>query len=387
MIRLLVRAFIKDYQQIEEETVRRGYGVLCSVVGIVLNVLLFAGKYLAGAVSGSVAMIADALNNLSDAGSSFVTLIGFRIAGKKADKGHPFGHGRMEYVSGLIVSFLILLMGVEILRDSFEQVLHPTPVETGVLPVVILLISLLVKGYMGCYNRRYGNLLGSSAMKATSVDSFSDMAATAAVLISSLLSAWLDWNIDGWCGMAVALFILYAGVTAAREMLNPLLGQAPDPAFVRQIESMVRAHPQILDVHDLIVHDYGPGRRLISLHGEVSGEEDIYELHEMIDGIERELEEKLGCQAVIHMDPVPVNDKRVCEMKAQLSDAVGVIHPEMTVHDFHHQEESGKERVMFDVVLPDGCGLADEEAMQRLIRLVHVLWGTDCDAVIRIDHR
>lgn len=386
MIGLFARLFIKDYQHTEEEAVRRSYGILCSIVGICLNVLLFAGKYLAGLWSGSVAITADAFNNLSDAGSSFITLIGFRIAGKRADKGHPFGHGRMEYISGLMVALIILLMGVEVLKDSFERVLHPAEADTGTAVLLVLTISILVKLYMACYNRAIGKKLQAASMLAASADSFSDMAATAVVLASGLISRRFGINVDGYCGLAVGIFILYAGYTAARDTLNPLLGEAPSEELVRQIRDMVLAHKEILGVHDLMVHDYGPGRRLISLHGEVSGEENIYELHAMIDRIERELEEKLGCQAVIHMDPVPVNDLKVKEMKEQLTEAVRVIHPDMTVHDLHLLHEDGKDYVGFDAVLPHECSLTDEEALQRLIRLTHVLWGSSYEAMIRIDH-
>ena len=385
MIRVLARLLIKDYQNTEDERVRRSYGMLCSVVGIVLNLLLFAGKYAAGVLSASIAITADAFNNLSDAGSSLITLIGFRIAGKRADKGHPFGHRRMEYVSGLMVALIILLMGVEVVRDAVGQILHPEAVSASALSIGILLASIGVKLCMAEYNHRYGKKLQSAAMQAAAADSISDVAATSVVLVCAVIASCFGVNLDGICGLAVGCFILYAGYCAARDTLNPLLGEAPDPGLVRQIEDIVRAHPEILDVHDLIVHDYGPGCRLISLHGEVSGEENIYHLHDVIDGIERELEQKIGCRAVIHMDPVPVNDKRLLEMKKKLTQGVKVIHPNMTVHDLHVLEEDGKECVTFDVVLPD-CGLSDEDALHRLVELTHLLWGDDCQAIIRIDH-
>lgn len=386
MIHLLARLFIRNYTDTQNAKVRRSYGVLCSIVGICLNILLFAGKYLAGVLSRSVAVTADAFNNLSDAGSSLITLVGFRVAGKKADKDHPFGHGRMEYVSGLGVSVIILLMGVEVLRDSVDKILHPQQMETGVLVTVILIASIVVKLYMACYNRSVGKKLDSASMQATALDSISDVATTSVVLLSMVLKQLFDINADGWCGLLVAGFIIYAGISAARDTLNPLLGEAPSEELVSQIYDIVTAHKEILGVHDLIVHDYGPGRRLISLHGEVSGEENIYEIHDVIDGIERELAEKLSCDAVIHMDPVRVHDARTQELRRRFDEAVKVIHPGMTVHDLHLVREGEEEYLAFDAVLPQDCRLSEQEAKERLGQLVTVLCGKEYRARIKIDH-
>ena len=269
MIRFLARHFIKDSENISSPAVRRAYGILCGCVGIGLNLLLFAGKLLAGILSRSIAVTADAVNNLSDAGSSVVTLLGFKLAAQAPDQDHPFGHGRLEYISGLVVSMVILLMGAELGKTSLEKILHPEPVDFSPLAAGILCASILVKLYMVLYNRRIGRRIQSAAMAATAADSLSDCLATATVLLGALAGHFWNLQIDGWCGAAVALFILWSGFGAARETVNPLLGQPPSPEFVARIRDLVRAQPGIIGIHDLIVHDYGPGRRILSLHAEV----------------------------------------------------------------------------------------------------------------------
>lgn len=269
MVKLLAKIFIKNPAEYTNPLVRKAYGTLCSVLGICLNVLLFAGKYAAGAISGSIAITADAFNNLSDAGASAISLLGFRLSGKKPDPDHPFGHGRIEYISGLAVAALIIVMGVELLISSVEKIMSPEPVEAGLLPAAILLASILVKLYMFAYNRAVGKKISSSAMAATGTDSLSDSIATAVVLLSMGASWLFKVNIDGWAGAAVAVFILFAGYGVAKDTLSPLLGQAPDPKLVQSIEDIVMSSDAVLGMHDLIVHDYGPGRMMISLHAEV----------------------------------------------------------------------------------------------------------------------
>ena len=284
LISLLARLFIKPDPAREEPETRRAYGVLCGIVGICLNVLLFAGKFLAGTLSGSIAITADAFNNLSDAGSSFVTLVGFQLAGQKPDSEHPFGHGRMEYVSGLAVSVLILLMGLELGKTSIEKILHPEPVDSSPLIFAILCASILVKLYMFLYNRRLGKKLASPAMEATAMDSLSDSVATAAVLIATLVGRFTGLEIDGWCGVLVAAFILWSGINAVRDTLDPLLGTPPTHEFVQRIRDLVMAHSTILGIHDLIVHDYGPGRAMMSFHAEVPADA-RYSRQDMLDAI------------------------------------------------------------------------------------------------------
>ena len=384
MVTLLARLCIKDYRNTENPSVRGAYGILCSIVGIVLNLLLFAGKYLAGSPSGSLAIMADAFNNLSDAASSFVTLIGFRFAGRGPDTDHPFGHGRYEYISGLVVSFLILLMGIELGQSSIEKILHPEAMEGGWLTVLILLVSIAVKFYMHRYNRKIGEKIDSAAMKATAMDSLSDSIATAVVLICTVIYLATDVNLDGWGGGLVALFIIYTGITSIRDTLSPLLGQAPDPEYVQKIETIVKAHPEILGIHDLVVHDYGPGHRLISLHGEVSGDGDIYVLHDVIDRIEQELHDKLGCEAVIHMDPIAANDEHVNAMREKVEELLAQWDSRISLHDFRMVEGPTHTNLIFDAVVPQDLAATEETAKKKIEQLIAQL-GEQYRAVVKID--
>ena len=315
MITLLSKIFIKNHDDVTNPAVRKAYGMLCSLTGIFLNVLLFAGKYIAGTLAGSIAVTADAFNNLSDAGSSVITLLGFRMASKKPDPDHPFGHGRIEYLSGLAVSLIIIVVGVQLGLESIDKIRSPEEIDASLLPMLILVASICVKGYMFFYNRAVGRKINSPGMSATATDSLSDCIATLVVLISMLVARFTGVNIDGWSGAVVAVFIIYSGFSAARDTLSPLLGSAPDPELVKRIVDIVMAHPEVLNVHDLIVHDYGPGRLMVSLHAEVPGNGDIYELHDAIDTAEYELQKELGCSAVIHMDPVSTDDSKIGRMR------------------------------------------------------------------------
>lgn len=361
MITLLSRIFIKDRENIKSPGVRQAYGVLCGAAGIFLNLCLFAGKFAAGLISNSIAITADAFNNLSDAGSSIITLIGFQMAGQKPDPDHPFGHGRIEYISGLLVSVIILLMGFELLKGSVSKILHPEELAFSPIIVAILLISILVKCYMFFYNRRMGKLLNSSAMLATGTDSLSDTLATTVVLISTLTAHFTGLSIDGWCGVAVGLFICYAGFSAARDTVSPLLGQAPDKEFVQQINDIVMAHEEVIGIHDLIVHNYGPGRVLISLHAEVPADGDILTLHDAIDTIEHELYNTLNCHAVIHMDPVQVGDEKTERLKKLVEGYLAEIDGSLTMHDFRIVTGPSHTNLIFDVVTPYDFPLSDPE--------------------------
>ena len=375
LISLLARLFIKPDPAREEPETRRAYGVLCGIVGICLNVLLFAGKFLAGTLSGSIAITADAFNNLSDAGSSFVTLVGFQLAGQKPDSEHPFGHGRMEYVSGLAVSVLILLMGLELGKTSIEKILHPEPVDSSPLIFAILCASILVKLYMFLYNRRLGKKLASPAMEATAMDSLSDSVATAAVLIATLVGRFTGLEIDGWCGVLVAAFILWSGINAVRDTLDPLLGTPPTHEFVQRIRDLVMAHTTILGIHDLIVHDYGPGRVMISLHAEVPANEDVLALHDEIDNVEKELREKLGCDAVIHMDPVVTDDGVTEETRRRVQTLIHCIDDAIDIHDFRMVAGPTHTNLIFDAVVPFGFRLTDQEVEQKIRSAVRALDG------------
>ena len=350
-----------------------------------MNVLLFAGKFFAGSLSGSIAITADAFNNLSDAGSSVVTLLGFRLAGKKPDAGHPFGHGRMEYISGLVVAGLILVMGAELAKSSVDKILHPEAVTFSWLACGILLASIAVKLYMYRYNRAVGKKIDSAAMAATAADSLSDTAATAAVLLATVASRFISVPLDGWVGLVVALFILWSAVQAARDTISPLLGQAPDPALVRQIEELVTAHPQVVGVHDLVVHDYGPGRRIISLHAEVPADGELLEMHDAIDNIEMELARKLRCEAVIHMDPVVVGDPVVTALREQVTALVKTIDPRITIHDFRMVPGATHTNLIFDVVIPFDEQLTRPQVAQQVCRLVEGMEGR-YRAIIKVEN-
>ena len=374
MITLLARLFIKDRDKVADAAVRRAYGMLCSLTGIGLNVLLFLGKYLAGRLSGSIAMTADAFNNLSDAGSSVITLLGFRMAAKKPDPGHPFGHGRIEYLSGVAVSIIIIVVGVQLGLESIDKIMNPQPVDAGLLPMLVLVASICVKGYMFAYNRDIGRKINSPGMAATAMDSLSDSIATSVVLISMLLSRFAGVNADGWGGIAVACFIIFSGFKAAKETLSPLLGNPPDPQLVHDITNIVLSHSEVMNVHDLIVHDYGPGRLMVSLHAEVPGNGDIYALHDTIDTIEYELSSKLGCDAVIHMDPVSPDGTKTAHMRDELAEAAKSIDPRLSIHDFRIVDGPTHTNVIFDAVLPNDSKLTEEEAVAQLAALVHSLW-------------
>lgn len=384
MIRLLSRLFIKDRDNMKRPEVRQAYGVLCSSLGIALNFLLFAGKFLAGTLSGSIAITADAFNNLSDAGASVITLVGFRLASQKPDPEHPFGHGRMEYVSGLVVAMLILLMGFELVKSAVERILAPALLTVTPLILVILAVSVLVKVYMAIYNYRYGKKLDSAGMKATATDSLSDAAATAAVLICTVISHFTQVSLDGYCGLVVGALVFWAGIRAAKETIDPLLGQAPDPALVERIKAEVMTDPDIIGVHDLIVHNYGPGRMLISLHAEVPSDGDILVLHDKIDLIEHRLRDSLQCSAVIHMDPVSVGDTETQQQKAQVEEYLASIDDRLTLHDFRIVKGPTHTNLIFDVSVPFRFPLSDRQLVQEITRMIQAD-NPNFFAVIEVD--
>lgn len=384
MLTFLSRIFIKDYENTSSPAVRQSYGVLCGSVGIALNVLLFLGKFFAGTISHSISITADAFNNLSDAGSSIITLIGFRMSGSKPDPDHPFGHGRIEYLSGLFVSLAILMMAIELIKSSFQKILHPETIEFNYLIIIILLVSIFVKCYMAFFNKKIGKKINSAAMNATATDSLSDTLATAVVLIATLFAHFTGINIDGYCGVLVGLFIFYAGISAIRDTIDPLLGQAPEPEFVRQIEQIVMHYDGILGIHDLIVHNYGPGRLMISLHAEVPASGNILRLHDMIDLIEHQLRKELKCDAVIHMDPIMNDDPETMQLKQQVIKIISAIDESLTIHDFRIVKGPTHTNLIFDMVVPFAYELTDTELKERIdssIKKMHPNYYT----VIEID--
>lgn len=386
MITFLASLFIKDSKNYKEPSVRQAYGVLSGAVGIGLNILLFFGKCLAGTISGSIAIIADAFNNLSDAGSSIITLIGFRLSGQEPDPEHPFGHGRMEYISGLLVSVAILVMGFELIGSSIGKLRSPEPIESSALVFGILIASILVKLYMFFYNHSLSKKIESAAMKATSVDSLSDTVATTLVLIATLISKYTGLLLDGWFGILVGLFILYTGGSTLKETIDLLLGQPPKQEFIDEVKEIVLGHSMVHGVHDLIVHDYGPGRVMISLHAEVDVNGDIQDIHEQIDHIEHELQEKLHCSATIHMDPIVTDDKEVLAMKAKVEEMVHFLDESFSMHDFRMVKGSTRTNLIFDVEVPRKTSYTDNEIVNWLKERIHELPGSKYFAVIQIDH-
>ena len=384
MISLLVKLFYGEMDMSDEKAVRRAYGTTCSGAGIGFNVLLFAGKLIAGMLSGSVAIVSDAFNNLSDAGSSIISLVGFKLSNKKSDPQHPFGHGRLEYISGLCVSFLIILMGVELGKASIEKIIEPAQVKFSLLTAAILAASILVKLYMALYNSRIGKRLNAVTMKAMAKDSLSDAVATSVVLMSMIVAKLADIAIDGYCGVVVAAFILFTGITAARDTISPLLGQKPDSEFIEEVMRIVNAHKEIIGTHDLVVHDYGPGRLMITLHAEVDASMDILVAHDAVDNIENELREKLGCSAVVHMDPIVTDDVEVNATREEIKRVVSNIDSRMTIHDFRMVPGPTHTNVIFDVAVPFDTDMDDDELRKILGARIRDV-DSKLNAVIEID--
>ena len=384
MIFLLAKRFIKNYQDYAQPPVRKGYGILCSVVGILLNILLGIAKFVAGTLSGSIAITADATNNLSDAASSLITLIGFWFSGKAPDPEHPFGHGRIEYLAGLAVSMLILWMGADLGISSIKKLFHPEEIEGGAVVIIILAASILVKLYMWYYNKQTAKKIDSAAMSATAADSISDAVSTLVVLVCTILAITTGLHADGICGIFVSVLILRTGIEAAKDTISPLLGEPPTKEFVESIEKLVLSDEKVVGVHDLVVHNYGPGRLMISLHAEVPGNEDIFLLHDSIDNIERELAEKFQCEAVIHMDPIAVNDEAVAAMRRAVSEEIKKIDEIITIHDFRMVQGPTHTNLIFDAVVPFSFHLSDDELKAEIDR--HITENFEhCFAVVKID--
>lgn len=384
MVTVLSKLFLKNSGSMSEDKKRSAYGTLCCLLGIFLNIILFIIKYFAGVISGSIAITADAFNNLSDAGSSVITLAGIRLAGKKPDPEHPFGHGRIEYLSALAVSVIIVIVGVELFRSSVDKIINPAEVDRSIAAIVILAVSVLVKGYMFFYNRKIGKMINSSGMKATAMDCIGDAVATTVVLVSTVISFFSDVKIDGWCGILVSLFIIYAGFNSAKETISPLLGGPPEKEYVEKIEEIVLSYDKIVGIHDMIVHDYGPGRVMVSLHAEVSGKEDIYELHDMIDNAEQRLSSEMGCIAVIHMDPIETDNETTAVMREKVAEAVKIINKDITIHDFRMVPGNSHTNLIFDVVIPYTVKLSDTQIRELVAKAV-AAECENCFTVINID--
>lgn len=384
MVRKIAMAFVpKDGTEVEKRSI---YGMVCGFVGIFFNIILFVGKLLAGIITSSISITADALNNLSDAGSSIVTLAGFKLAAQKPDSKHPYGHGRIEYLAGLAVAAVILIMGFELFRDSIGKVLHPQDTEFSYVVIFILLASILVKCYMAYYNYSIGKEIDSATVRAAAMDSMSDCIATGAVLVTTVLNHLYGWQLDGYCGILVSFFIMYSGIQAARDSVDPLLGIEPDEEFLQQIEDISLSFDEnIVGIHDLMVHDYGPGRKIISLHAEVPEDSNMIQIHDVIDNLEKKLSKDLGCMATIHMDPVAVNDPEVKELKHKVADLAKEVLDAITIHDFRVVKGDTHTNLIFDMVVPFSCKCTDREMADMVADKIKEKLGNNYYAVIDVD--
>ena len=355
---LLCKWFIKDHTQVSDPNVRRKHGTLVSVVGILLNLLLCAGKMLAGSLTGAVSMVADAVNNLSDAGSQIISFISFKLSAKPADRDHPFGHARIEYVSSMAISFLILLVGFELLKSSVTKIFNPEETKFSIVSIVILAVSILVKLWLCFFNRKVAKKIDSEVMRATAADSLSDAGATAAVLVSSLILHFFKIDIDAYVGIAVAIVILVAGIKVLGEAKNLIIGEAPDEDVVRGIKEIIAEYPEALGIHDLMGHNYGVGAIIVSLHIEGDGAKDIFHSHDTIDNIEKRLNEELGIRATIHMDPIVTDDEEISATRALVTKAIKEIDPAWDIHDFRFVRGETHTNLLFDLVIPFECKLS-----------------------------
>ena len=366
MTNLLLKLFVRNHEHTDDPKVRTAIGTLSGWVGIACNLLLCLGKFLAGSLTGSVSITADALNNLSDASGSIVTLIGFRVAGMPADEEHPYGHARAEYLSGLVVAALILIIGFELAKTSVEKIFHPAPVLFSAVAIGVLVCSIAVKLWMCLFNRKLGKTIQSTALIATSEDSRNDCITTAAVLLAAILEKTLNWRVDGVFGLGVAVFILYSGAMLAKDTVSPLLGENADPELRDKIVDYIRVQPKVLGFHDLMVHDYGPGQRFASLHVEMDAREDPLECHELIDDMERECYLSHNVHLVIHYDPVITDDPELNELKERVSDLLTRFDERLQLHDFRMTQGKRHMNLVFDVPLPARLRGKEEELTQYL---------------------
>lgn len=366
MTKLLVSKFVKNYEDVKNQKVREAYGVLSSWVGIACNILLFVAKFVIGTLANSIAIISDGFNNLSDCASCIVTMFGYKMAAKPADKDHPFGHGRMEHLTSLVIAIVIVVVGVELFTGSMDKVLHPETVKFSVVALVVLLLSILIKLWMGMFNKKLGNTIDSSVMLATSKDSFNDVLATAATLVALVASVFTDAPLDGIMGLVVSVMILLSGFGIVKETVDELLGQPASPEVVDSLKELVDECHYSLGMHDLIIHSYGPGNLIGSVHIEVDGKENIMDIHDAIDELERNIYEELGIRMTIHMDPVETDNENLKECKDMIAVILQEVDKELHFHDFRMVFGPSHTNLIFDVVVPHGCKLSDREIKEAI---------------------
>ena len=370
MIHFFVRIFIKDYENIKSPTVREAYGRLGSIIGIICNILLSSSKIIAGILFSSLSMVADGINNLSDMGSLIISLIGFKLSAKPADDDHPFGHARFEYISSLIISFIIIWLGLQLIITSFKKIFNPNPIEVNMIMLIILVASIIIKLWLSYINKSLGEKISSPSMKATSSDSLSDALATSGVLISVLIYRFVKINIDAYVGLAVALFIIYSGLKILKDMTNELVGIAPDHKFVVSIYEKILSYEGVLGLHDLVVHSYGPNRCFASVHVEVSYKEDILKSHDLIDKIEKDFSLEQGIHLVIHLDPIIVGDPLTDQLHLLVSNIISQIDPKLSIHDFRAVVGSTYKNLIFDITVPHSLKISDQELIKQINQML-----------------
>ncbi len=370
MTDFLIKRFVKNYKNIQNPTVRTAYGKFSSIVGILCNALLFAGKVIVGLLSGSVSITADAVNNLSDASSSIISLLGFKLASRPADEEHPYGHGRYEYLSGMMVALFIIVIGVELLRGSVKKVINPETVVFSWISVGVLAFSVLLKLWMMFFNRKTGRIINSKTLIATAADSRNDVITTSAVLAAALISNFCGIELDGWMGIAVAVFILYSGFGLVKDTLDPMLGKAPDPELVAEIKKKILSYPGVLGTHDLMVHDYGPGRQFASAHVEMAAEDDVIASHDVIDNIERDFLKYEGLHMVVHFDPISTKDSHINELRLWISEQIKPLDSRLTIHDLRIVRGTTHTNVIFDCLVPHDMEIGEKEIKQFVSNIV-----------------
>lgn len=368
----LVKKFVHDYENVHDISVRASYGKLSGKVGIFCNAFLFAVKFIMGTISGSVSITADAVNNLSDAASSVISLIGFKMAEKPADEDHPYGHARYEYLSGLTVAVMIILIGFELFKTSFDKVIHPSTVDFSIALVIVLAVSILIKLWMAFFNKSLGKKINSSALEATAADSRNDVISTSAVLVAAVISHFFKINLDGYMGIAVAVFILYSGIGLVKDTLDPLLGKAPEPELVDYIQKKILSYDGVLGTHDLMIHDYGPGRKFASVHVEMAAEGDVLKSHDVIDNIERDFLSKDNLNIIVHYDPIVTKDDIVNDFRSWLMEQVKSIDPHLSIHDLRIVPGNSHTNLVFDCVMPHCINMSPSELKAEIRRLVNI---------------
>lgn len=371
MTDMLIKIFIKDRENVEDNKVRGKYAMLSSVTGIIVNILLSVFKLIIGIFSNSMAIISDALNNVSDAGSAIVTMIGFKMSQKKVDADHPWGHGRMEYITGFFVDILIILVGFELLQSSVEKIIHPELPNVSDVTIILLIVAIFVKLWLFVFYGKIAKKINSTAIKGTAYDSISDSVATMAVLISTLVARFAGITIDGYVSLLVSIFILFTGIKAIKEIIDLLLGQKPDSEFVKNIEEFAKKYETIEGIHDIMVHDYGPGRKIISFHAEVPADSNICKAHDIIDRMEQDIFEKFGCITTIHMDPIVVDNEEINEMKKYTEEVVKSINEKFSIHDFRMTDGGERINLIFDLVIPTDEKLDVDEVVSKIRDEIH----------------